>query len=67
MDDEGTLSSKITEKRLEDKLIELQQSIKNMLIAHNELWCTIFSSEGHTKYYCKFSDALDPTVRQHPD
>jgi hypothetical protein len=63
MDDEGTLSSTIAEKRLEDKLTELQQSIKNMSIACNELWCTIFSSEGHTKYYCKFSDALDPTVR----
>jgi hypothetical protein len=25
--------------------------------------CTIFSSEGHTKDYCKFSDALDPVVK----
>jgi hypothetical protein len=33
-----------------------------MSISRNELWCTICSSEGHTKYYCKFNDALDPAV-----
>jgi hypothetical protein len=48
------------EKWLEEKLEILQQSLKNMAITRNELWCTIFSSEGHTKDYCKFNDALDP-------
>jgi hypothetical protein len=41
MDDEGALYSIITEKILENKLTELQQTFKNMLIAHNQLWCTI--------------------------
>jgi hypothetical protein len=35
-----------------------------MSISQNKLWCTIFSSEGHTKYYCKFSDALDLAIQQ---
>jgi len=37
MDDKGTLSSTIAGKRLEDKLTELQLSIKNMSIARNKL------------------------------
>jgi hypothetical protein len=63
MDDEGSINKSSIEKRLEDKIIELKQTIKNISLAHNEIWCTIFSSEGHTKYYCKFSDALDRIVR----
>jgi hypothetical protein len=33
MDDEGTLTSSIIEKILEEKLAELQQSIKNMSVS----------------------------------
>jgi hypothetical protein len=64
IDDEGTSTSSVIEKHLEEKLMEIQQSIKKISISHNELWCTICSNEGHTKYYCKFNDALDPAVRQ---
>jgi hypothetical protein len=63
MDDEGVLTSLVIEKRLEENLAKLQQSIKNMSLSRNKLWCTICSSEGHTKDYCKFNDTIDPAVR----
>jgi hypothetical protein len=64
MDDEGISTSLFIEKRLEENLVELQKSTKNMPIYRNKLWCTICSSKGHTKDYCKFSDALDPAVHR---
>jgi hypothetical protein len=63
MDDEGLANSSSAKKILEDKITEIQQTIKNISIACNEFCCTIVSSEGHTKDYCKFSDALDPGVK----
>jgi hypothetical protein len=50
MDDNGASTSSTIKKILQGKLVELQQSMKYMSISQNELWCTIFSSEGYTKY-----------------
>jgi hypothetical protein len=63
MGDEGLVNSSSAKIRLEDMIIEIQQTIKNISLAHNELWYTIFSSEDNSKDYCKFRNALDPIVK----
>jgi hypothetical protein len=44
----------------------IQQSLKIMSIQRNDLWCTSFLNEGHTKYNYKYSYPIErePKVRQ---
>jgi len=60
--DEGESPSSIIKNILKEKFAELQQCIKDMSISRNEIWCTIFSSEGNTKEYYKLNDALHLAV-----
>jgi hypothetical protein len=45
LDDEGSSTSS-TMERLEEKIEHLQQTIKNISIQRNEVWCTTFIGEN---------------------
>jgi hypothetical protein len=61
-DDPSTSSST---KRLEEKIENLQQTIKNLSIRRDELWCTSCCEEGHTEETFNLSNQPPPTTNAH--
>lgn len=59
-DDDGSST-----ERLEEKIENLQQTIKNLSIRRNELWCTTYCEEGHTKDTCSLIDHPPITIDAH--
>jgi hypothetical protein len=48
-------------ERLEEKIEHLQQTIKNLSIRHNEIWCTTCTGDGHTKDNCPLNEHTQTT------
>jgi len=57
LDDDDPSNSSLIE-RLEKKIEHLQETIKNLTLRRNEVWCTTCCEDGHTKDTCIMNDQV---------